>query len=185
MDHVYTARDVMSTWVFTLAPGADVYKAIDTLVAKRAPGAPVVDESNRLVGILTEKDCLRVLSGSAYGNLAGGHVRDYMSPVGVTVSPGMDLFSVAQLFLSTNFPSLPVLDGGKLMGTISRQDMLLGIQGLQRAIEAERVREDRRLRAMKDPRTISEMQRLVASQKREQLAAVLTHRLAPEERPEH
>jgi CBS domain-containing protein len=181
MNQMYTARDVMSTWVFTLAPDADVYRAIDTLVAKRAPGAPVVDEFNRLVGILTEKDCLRVLTGSAYGNLSGGHVRDYMSPIGVTVSPNMDLFSVAQLFLSSNFPSLPVLDGGKLVGTISRQDMLLGIQGLQRAVEAERLREDRHLKAMQDPRTISEMQRLVASQKRAQLAAVLTHRHAPDE----
>ena len=185
MKQMYTARDVMSTWVFTLAPGVDVYKAIDTLVTKRAPGAPVVDEFNRLVGILTEKDCLRVMTGSAYGNLGGGHVRDYMSDVGVTVSPSMDLFSVAQLFLSNNFPSLPVLDGGKLVGTISRQDMLLGIQCLQRTLEAERLREDRHLKEMQDPRTISDMQRLVASQKREQLAAVLTHRHAPEEHSDH
>ena len=179
MSQMYTARDVMSTWVFTLAPETDVYKAIDTLVAKHAPGAPVVDESNRLVGVLTEKDCLRVLTGSAYSNLSGGHVRDYMSPAGVTVTPNMDLFSVAQIFLSTNSPSLPVLEGGKLVGTISRQDMLLGIQSLQRAVQMDRVRENRQRKAMQDPRTISEMQRLVASQKREQLAAILSYRHVP------
>ena len=73
MDKVPTARDCMvATSQFTLTPDTDVYKAIKVLVAKHASGAPVVDENGMLLGILTEKDCLRVLSRSAYDERGGG-----------------------------------------------------------------------------------------------------------------
>jgi predicted transcriptional regulator len=176
MVKVPTARDCMSPTCPVVHPDMEVMDAIDMLVNKRASGAPVVDKENRLVGILTEKDCLRVLSNSVYGQIEEGPVRDYMSPVNVTVSAGMDLFAVAQVFLGSNFASLPVLEEEKLIGRISRKDMLKGIQKLQSRILLERRREESELEVMQHPRTMAEIQHMVATQKKEQLAALFSRR---------
>ena len=56
-----------------------------------------------------------------------------MSVVRLAVEPEMDLFRVSELFLDNNFPMLPVVDEGKLVGCISRQDMLRGIMELTHA----------------------------------------------------
>lgn len=176
MRKIPTARDCMSTWFVTLAPEMDVYEAIDVLAAKRASGAPVLDEAGELLGILTEKDCLRVMSNAAYGELAGGTVADYMSPVKVAITADMDLFSVAREFLATNFAILPVLEKGKPVGRISRQDMLRAIHQLHEAIEAEKAREEETLKTMQQPQSIDQLQRVFASGRPENIAALLSDR---------
>jgi len=176
MAKVPTAKDFMHPPTVTLHPDMDVFDAIEALARKRESGAPVVDEANKLTGILTEKDCLRVLSAEAYGNMASGRVRDYMSEVKLAATPGMDLFAVAHLFLASNFATLPVLEGDTLVGRISRQDMLRGILQFQRTLEAGRVKEGQALKTLQQPESIEELQNLVGSQKKEQLAAVLSRR---------
>ena len=174
--NVPTVGDIMSEWIVVLSPDMDIYKAIEIFAKKRASGAPVLDESGELIGILTEKDCLRVLSNSAYGQLAHGNVSNFMSTIKVTVEKTADLFSVAREFLTTNFAVLPVLEDGKLAGRISRQDMLKGIEEMERRIERERKEEEVALKRMQNPKGIEAMQTLVGSQKREHSAAVLRHR---------
>ncbi|MCP4643040.1 MAG: sulfatase-like hydrolase/transferase, partial [bacterium] len=112
----------------------------------------------------------------SYGSLAGGKVRDYMSPVAFTITPGMDLFTIAQIFLAANFASLPVIEEGALIGRISRQDMLRGIQRLQRAVDVKRTRDGQALEVMQNPESVEELQKLAGSQSREQMAAVLSRR---------
>ncbi len=173
---VPTARDCMSVWFVTLRPDMDVYEAIDILASKRASGAPVLDANGNLIGILTEKDCLRVMSHEAYGHLGGGTVADYMSELKGVLTADMDLFSVAREFLNTNFAVLPVLEEGKPVGRISRQDMLRGIQCLQRESALEKERYEDELKTMQSPMSINDLQRLVASQRPENLAALLSNR---------
>lgn len=173
---VPTARDCMSVWFVTLRPEMDVYEAIDILASKRASGAPVLDADGSLIGILTEKDCLRVMSQEAYGHLGGGTVGDYMSELKGVLTSEMDLFSVAREFLNTNFAVLPVLEDGKPVGRISRQDMLRAIQCMQRELALEKERYEVELRSMQAPISITELQRLVASQRPENLAALLSNR---------
>ncbi|HXV62471.1 MAG TPA: CBS domain-containing protein [Vicinamibacteria bacterium] len=171
-----TARDAVSRYMIVLRPDQDLLGAIDTLVRKRAQGAPVLNEEGDLVGILTEKDCLRLLSNSAYGELAGGNVGDYMSSVKVTLTVDMDLFSVAEAFLATNFPVLPVLEQGKLVGRISRLDLLWQIKALERDIARERAREERERKERDNPSSIDRMQRFAGSHSPEQLAELLRNR---------
>ncbi len=173
---VPTARDCMSIWFVTLRPDMDVYEAIDILASKRASGAPVLDDEGNLIGILTEKDCLRVMSHDAYGQLAGGIVADYMSEPKGVLTADMDLFSVAREFLNTNFAVLPVLEEGKPVGRISRQDMLRGIQQLQRETALKKVKYEEELKTMQAPTSINDLQRLAASQRPENLAALLSDR---------
>jgi CBS domain-containing protein len=143
-----TARDLVSRYSVTLSPDAQVLEAIDTLVRKKVAGAPVVDSRGKLVGVLTEKDCLRMLSQTTWDEVAGGRVADFMSETSKIVDADMDVFEVAAAFLDTNFPVLPVLDGGTLVGRVTRQDVLHRVHVLNRELEKARERREEQLRRL-------------------------------------
>jgi len=175
MPRIPIVRDAMSKWFFTLEPSTDVYEAIAGLLKKRASCAPVIEDTV-LVGILTEKDCVRVMANSAYENLARGTVSEYMSTSPLTIDVNTDLFTAAKQFVTTNFTALPVVDHGELAGRLSRQDVLSVVHKLNGKQLAEKAREEQTLRNMQRPKTIAELQRVIGSQRPEQLAALLSMR---------
>jgi CBS domain-containing protein len=124
MSKIPVVRDVMATSLITLRADMPIHEAIALLLKNRISGAPVVDAEQKLVGVLSEKDCLRVFANDAYFHLAGGAVGDYMSRTLSTVGPDDDVFKVADLFLRNSFRRLPVLEGGRLVGQVSRRDIL-------------------------------------------------------------
>lgn len=176
MVHVPTARQALSKYMVVLQAQASLMEAIDILVRKGAQGAPVLDADGALMDILAEKDCLRLLSNSAYGEMTGGKVEDYMSAMKVTLTPDMDIFAVADAFLQTNFPILPVLDHGKLIGRVGRLDALRQIQELERNIERERALQGRDREERGHPPSIDQMQRLADSHTPQQFAELLRDR---------
>ena len=117
----------MITRLITLTRDMDVYFAIGLLLKNRISGAPVIDDDN-LVGILSEKDCLRIFANGSFYDMPGGPVSKFMTDVVSTVKPNSDLFSVADVFLQHNFRRMPVVEGKKLVGQISRRDVLRAIQ---------------------------------------------------------
>ncbi|MBU0676635.1 MAG: CBS domain-containing protein [Verrucomicrobia bacterium] len=123
---VPSVRDLMVTRVITLRPEMDIYEAINHLLKNRISGAPVVDAEMHPVGMLSEKDCLRIFANGAYHQIAGRHVSEYMSVDLSTVSPDDGLFTVADIFLRNAFRRLPVVEDGILVGQISRRDVLDG-----------------------------------------------------------
>lgn len=173
-----TAADCMTVRVRTFAPEDDVFDAIDVLLENSFAAAPVVDQDRCLLGMLTEKDCLRILSNVAYDNdLEGGTVRDYQSTIRTICEPDMDIFRVAEKFLATNFPLLPVVEDGKLCGVISRRDLLRGVKAFRERLN----RAQRRLESVAGmqadrPRSIEGMQRSAANQSRDQLASLFRRR---------
>jgi predicted transcriptional regulator len=162
----------MTDWRLVLRPDTELLQAVRDLVSRRAAGAPVVQEDGALVGVLTEKDCLRVLASRAYGEQQAGTVREVMSAVKAEVTPEMDLLAVAQVFLESNFPVLPVTEQGKIVGRISRQDMLREMQRFIREQRRAKIEE-----ATTHTRTaIAEMQRLAADASPAQLAELTRNR---------
>ena len=118
----------MDTEVHILTAGMDILAAVDTLIEHRVTGAPVVDELGRLVGILTEKDCLRLLTqGDRAADAPGGTVGDYMTRKVVTVTPDVNIYHAAGLFLAHNFRRLIVVKDGRLVGAITRLDILRAV----------------------------------------------------------
>lgn len=104
-----------------------ILEAINCLLKKKISGAPVVNEQGDLVGIISEKDCLRVLIDDGYYNNPLNHrkVKEYMSQDVYTVSIHTDIISAAKGFINSNFRRYPVVDdSGKLVGQISRKDVL-------------------------------------------------------------
>jgi len=124
MDRLPLVRDHMDRQVPTLRPETDILDAVGFLLEKRITGAPVVDKSGHLVGILTEKDCLRLVAVGVEGNLPHGNVETFMSANPETIPPDMDVYFAAGIFLKRTFRRLLVVENGKLVGAITRFDIL-------------------------------------------------------------
>jgi CBS domain-containing protein len=120
--------DYMDTVVHTLNPKTQILDAVDFLLEKHVTGAPVVDRGDVVVGILTEKDCLNLLAAGSDAGVPQGSVADFMSTEVQTIPPDMDVYFCAGLFMNTTVRRFPVVDQGKLVGAITRFDILRAIQ---------------------------------------------------------
>ena len=120
----------MARRLVTLRPETNIYQAVDLLIDRAISGAPVVDSSGALVGVLSEKDCMQVLTRSAFEDLPSDvTVGDLMSKDPVTVRDDQAVIHAAEIFLSKAFRRLPVLNQkGDLVGQLSRRDVLKAIQ---------------------------------------------------------
>lgn len=169
-------REWMQPTKLVISPQTDVREAIDQMVDQGVFVAPVIDDDDRIVGLLSEKDCLRILATTAYDtNIKAGEVADYMSEVTITLRPGMDMFHAAQQFLQCNFPTLPVLDDeGQLVGRLRRQDMLRCVQAYLGEIARAYGDKASRGQAPQRPRGIQAMQETAGSSSPENLARRFT-----------
>lgn len=123
-----TAKDFMTAKIVTLAPDMDVLDAMRVLADHRISGAPVVDVRGNVVGMLTERDCLRtVLVASYHADSGGGAVAAFMSREVRSVDADTSLLDMADLFVNQKYRSYPVLRDGRLLGMISRQDVIRAI----------------------------------------------------------
>jgi predicted transcriptional regulator len=136
------------------------------------PALPVVDEDQTVVGVLSEKDCLRTVSQWAYEGISGGTVGDHMSELEIRITPEMDLLTAARAFLECNFSCLPVTDNDRLAGFIHRHDVLKGIDRWATAIDRERELRLTTTSGHERPSAIQHMQQIAASHSREQLSQV-------------
>lgn len=119
-----TARDCMSRKVNSVRPDDDVLTAIKVLIDNKISGAPVIDNIGNLMGILTEKDCMAVALSAGYHGEAAGKVADYMSPEVTTVNIDTPVIEIAEHFAKRHFRRLPVLESGRVVGVVSRRDVL-------------------------------------------------------------
>jgi len=69
----------MATRLVSFTPDDDILHAMRVLLDKRLSGAPVLDKTGRLVGVLSKKDCLGIVYNTAYHQDWGGKVEQYMS----------------------------------------------------------------------------------------------------------
>lgn len=124
-----TVREFMDKFVDTLAPDTDIWDAVDFLLEKRVTGALVADSKGKLVGILTESDCLKLLTlGGPDHDAPKGNVKDFMTSAVESIPPSMDIYYVAGLFLNKNFRRLPVVEDGRIVGAITQFDILRAVQ---------------------------------------------------------
>ncbi len=123
-------KEYMISPVFTLKNTTTIYEAMDFLIKKRISGAPIVDSHNKLVGILSEKDCLRLMSKGVEHRLPARQelVENFMTKEVVTISADVDIFFVAGIFLNNFYRRLPVVNDGKILGLVSRVDILRGMR---------------------------------------------------------
>lgn len=121
MDRV---RDLMVTNVRTVSPDMEIMRAVHLLVSEDISGLPVVDEQGVLLGILTERDCIKVALQAGYFDELGGRVHRYMAAPVQTVTPDSLLVDVAEQFAKASFRRYPVVEERRLVGMIFRRNIL-------------------------------------------------------------
>ena len=120
-----SARDVMETDLITLSPDDDAFDAIGKLLDNRISGAPVLDSQQRFLGSFSEKTSMSVLLGAAYDQLPTTTVGNFMNvDPGRVIEEDLNWMAVAKIFLETPYRRLPVVRDGRLLGQISRRDIL-------------------------------------------------------------
>jgi CBS-domain-containing membrane protein len=109
------ARDIMTHETITIAPDATIREAARRLSDYRISGMPVVDHDGHMVGIITEADLI---------SKEGSTVADLMTHRVVTVAEHTPVDQIAQILTSNRFKRVPVLRGGRLVGIVSRADIV-------------------------------------------------------------
>lgn len=123
-------RDVMSRELTVLAPDTDMMSAMKTMLAKQISGVPVVDLHGNLVGLLTQRDCLTVAYQASYHGQLAGKVAEFMTREPETVAADLPLVEVIERFYRSPHRRFPVLEGQRLVGQISRRDVLQAVVDL-------------------------------------------------------
>lgn len=112
-------RSVMKTKLITVLPTDPVRRALELLIEHSISGLPVVEEDGTIVGVLSEKDVLKVFYEDGVGTVA-----DLMTPNPVTVPVDGPLVDVFDTLMARSFRRLLVEEDGKLVGLVSRADLM-------------------------------------------------------------
>jgi len=140
-------KDIMTREVKTVSPETEITQAARLLLSERINGVPVVNKTGKLVGILCQSDLIAqqksipipslftLLDGYIPLNLLNRldrevekivaiKVENAMTPNPITVTSDTDIEKVAGLMVGKNYHTLPVVDGGKLVGIVGKEDVL-------------------------------------------------------------
>jgi len=140
-------KDIMTKELITVSPDTEIVQATKLLLENRINGIPVTDETGKLVGILCQSDLIAqqkklpipsfftFLDGlitltsikqieKQVQKIAAITVAQAMTPNPVTVQPETDIETVAALMVDKNFHTIPVVDKGKLVGIVGKEDVL-------------------------------------------------------------
>ena len=109
------ARDIMTHETITIAIDASVREAARRLSGYNISGMPVVDREGRMVGIITEADLI---------SKEGTTVADLMTPRVVSVTEQTSVDEIARILTVNRFKRVPVLRAGRLVGIVSRADIV-------------------------------------------------------------
>ncbi len=131
---VQSVNDYMTKDLITFTPDSPIKDVVSALLENRITGAPVLDNHGKIVGVIDDKDCLRIAFDGLYHNLPVGTkvTSDYMSDTHKSVPSGTSIMDAADIFLTTPFKRLMVVDDkGRLIGQISRRDALRAVQEME------------------------------------------------------
>lgn len=141
------AKDIMKKELITLSPDTEITAAAKILLERRINGAPVVDSKGRLKGILCQSDLIaqqkRIRIPSVFNlldglipltsqknlekdmkKIAATTVAEAMTVDPATVDPETTIENIATLMVEKKFHTLPVVDQGRIVGIIGKEDVL-------------------------------------------------------------
>ncbi|MCP4791550.1 MAG: CBS domain-containing protein [Gammaproteobacteria bacterium] len=120
--------DYMTRKLITFTEDMDLFEAIRIFSEQQVSGAPVIDKQDRLVGIMSEVDCLRgILDKTYHEEEVGGTVGEFMTREVDTVDTNTDIIAIAGQFIHRGRRRIPVVDNGTLVGQVSRKDILRAV----------------------------------------------------------
>ena len=120
------AKDIMTKKVITISQDATLVDVTELLGAKRITGMPVVDADEKVIGIITEKDILN-FAYTYTCNLQNTKVKEAMTENVVSFTSDTDIDKISLCFSENEFRRVPIIDESKLVGIISRRDIILSL----------------------------------------------------------
>lgn len=108
-------RDIMATNVISVLADGDVEDAARLMAQHRISGLPVVDQNDKLVGLVTEYDLI---------SKKGARIADVMTAGVISITPDADVEQVAEVLASRRIRRVPVMDGSRMIGIVSRSDLI-------------------------------------------------------------
>jgi len=118
------AGDVMKRGLLTVRRQTDIYEAMQILATMNVTGLPVVDDYMNLVGMITEKDMLGLLRDP---NAQPGNTESFMTEKVASFNHDDSLFDVCDCLINNHFRRVPILNQGKVVGIVSRADLMVYI----------------------------------------------------------
>jgi predicted transcriptional regulator len=120
--------DYMNKHPVTFTTEMPVVEAVERLLGSHQTGGPVIDLKNKVVGFLSEQDCLAQMLASSYYNEQISLVKDIMRSEVLSIKPYMSVLELAQQMLKEKPKFYPVVDDdGYLLGSINRTAVLNAI----------------------------------------------------------
>ena len=119
-----TVADYMTKHLVKLTKGMTGIDAIKKILDHKITGAPVFDEHDKVIGMFSEKDALKMVLEVAYNQSSAGSVTEYMTTEVVRVEAEMSIVDLAEKFKNSSIRSFPVYRDQDLVGIISRTDVL-------------------------------------------------------------
>ena len=121
-----TVSDYMTKNLIVFKPQQSILLVMNQLIKNRISGGPVVNESNELVGIISEGDCIKQITESRYYNqpLENINIEEHMVKDVETINGDMNIFDAAEKFLRLKRKRFPVIISGEIVGIISRIDII-------------------------------------------------------------
>jgi len=128
-----SVADYMSRKLITFSPDQPMFEVVKTLLAKKISGGPVMDEHGQLCGVISEGDCLKEVVKGKYNNMPNlaGKASEHMTTNVITISPDMNVFDAADMFLGKRIRRFPVVAEGKLIGQISQKDIMRAVLSMK------------------------------------------------------
>ncbi|MYM64543.1 CBS domain-containing protein [Pseudomaricurvus sp. HS19] len=123
MDSIKVA-DCMSRQYVSFSPSTPVVEAAMELLKNELLGGPVIDSAGKLVGWISEQDCISVVSQVMYYSDRVATVDDVMSRELSTVDPDRNAMDVAEDMKKMKRKLFPVVEGAKVVGVVSRRHIL-------------------------------------------------------------
>jgi CBS domain-containing protein len=148
------AHQIMTRPVITVTPKTTIVEAANTMLQRHVSGLPVVDAAGKLIGIISEGDFIRrseigtqrkrgrflkFIMGPGkeatdFVHEHGRRIAEIMTPEPLTIGEDSDLEEIVKLMEKNNVKRLPVMRGDKLVGIVSRSNLLQAVASLARQI---------------------------------------------------
>ena len=126
---MYQAKDLMTSQVVAISPDASIDQAVSMLLDHRVSGLPVVDESGNLLGVISEIDIIDLVYKS---DIETSRVRDHMTRNVCTLNADASIDEAARMFCEQRLRRIPVVDERKLVGVLSRRDLIRFVRDIRR-----------------------------------------------------
>ena len=123
-----SAKDIMTTQVICIHKDTPIYEAVDLMVTNSITGIPVIENDSMLVGILSEQDVLRLFQ--TYEKEKDKTVSEFMTQPAIHFEEDEGIGDICSCMMQNSIRRVPITSNGKVVGVISRSDILRQIVNL-------------------------------------------------------